>query len=102
MSQNPASVAFTSQGRGLIWDVGSWDRESWDGGTLIASWLAPLTMTKEDNDFWLFKSGRRGGKTFLENDDGFQTLVGTVAFGATQRFGASERGDFLLILGDGA
>ena len=63
--------------------------------------LRPLTAKKRSDGFWLFNSGRKGGKTFTKDANDNQLLVGLDAFGATQRMGKLSS-DFVLVLGDNA
>ena len=62
--------------------------------------LEPLRARKNSDDWWLFNSGLAAGDIFAKNTDGWQLLNGTAAFGAAQRMGQEETGDFVLVIED--
>ena len=64
--------------------------------------LEGLVAIQNDDDWWLFVSGRIDGLVFHENDEAWQLLNGTLAFGALQRIGLRDEDAFMLILKDNA
>ena len=82
MGHNPASVTFTER------------------STSATTLLEPLRAKKRSDGFWLFLSGLADGTMFTRTSAGWQLLSGTAAFGAGQRMGQEESGDFVLVVED--
>ena len=90
---NPASVTFTP--RATPDSVVFTERSA-----ASTTSLEPLRARKRSDGFWLFLSGLADGTMFTRTSAGWQLLAGLAAFGAGQRMGQEESGDFVLVIED--
>ncbi len=93
MGHNPASVTFTE--RATPASVVFTERSA-----SATTSLEPLRAKKRSDGFWLFLSGLSDGTMFTRTSAGWQLLAGLAAFGAGQRMGQEETGDFVLVIED--
>ena len=105
MGHNPADVTFTPRATpdSVVFTERSTAATSYtERSTSATTSLEPLRAKKRSDGFWLFLSGLADGTMFTKNSDGWQLLLGSAAFGASQRMGQREVDDFVLLIGDNA
>ncbi len=100
---NPASVTFTPRATpdSVVFTERSTAATSYtERSTSATKSLEPLRARKRSDGFWLFLSGLANGTMFTRTSAGWQLLAGLAAFGAGQRMGQEESGDFVLVIED--